>query len=208
MQGLYRSLVTCLLIMALFSTTVSAQANKAILYPGQGVKLNGNGLQTSSAVLSGDTIQTGGGGAQLTGHGLIIQLEPNSALQYGDMMILSCGGVVVSSDGNSVQASDTRVVPLNGAAKFQMVDRGGKLTISVHSGTVRVVNDQVSTLLAGQSVEIASPDGCPVATATNTPAAAASHARGKWITLGAAGGGAVAAGIFVSERKPSSPSAP
>ncbi len=207
MQGMCRNLVTLLVMASILSTTVFAQADKAIIYPGQGVKLNGNGIQTSSAVMPGDTVQTGSATAQLTGKGLIAQVEPDSTLQYGDVMILSCGGVTVSSDANAVQASDTRVSPMNGNAKFQMLNRGGKLTINVQSGTVRVSSDQVATLTAGQSTELPSADGCPVL-AAGKPLAAASTGKGKWIVLGGAAAGAVTAGILLSDRKPSSPSEP
>lgn len=207
MQGMCRNLLTLLLIIAMLSTTAFSQADKAILYPGQGVTLNGNGIQTSSAVLSGDKVQTASAGAQLTGKGLIAQVDPESTIQYGDVMILSCGGVTVSSDGNAVQASDTRVTPVNGNAKFQMVNRGGKLTVNVESGTVRVSGDQVTMLTAGQSTELPSADGCPVV-AQGNPAPAAKSGKGKWILIGGAAGGATAAAILLSGRKPTSPAEP
>ncbi len=207
MQGMCRNLLTLLLMIALLSTTAFPQADKAILYPGQGVTLNGNGIQTSSAVLSGDKVQTASASAQLTGKGLIAQVEPDSTVQYGDVMILSCGGVVVSSDANAVQASDTRVTPVNGNAKFHMVNRGGKLIVEVQSGTVRVSGDQVSMLTAGQSTELPSADGCPVL-AQGNPAPAARSGKGKWLVLGGVAGGGAAAAILLSGRKPASPAEP
>lgn len=209
MQVLCRKGIGCLLALSLFTANVFAQAERAIVYPGQDVRLNGNQIQMSSAVMSGDKIQTGTSSAQLTGRGLLALIESNSALQYGDVMILECGGVSVSSSANGVQASDTRVTPAGNMAKFQIVNRGGKLTISVQSGAIRVSSDEISMLSAGQSIERASHDGCPVATAQKTPAAA-SGGRGKMIGLVIAGGGAGAAGIIIAgrDKKPVSASRP
>ena len=206
MQGICRSCVALFLIAGVFSATVFAQADKAILYPGQGITLNGSAIQTSSAVVSGDTIATGNGSGQLTAHGLVAQIHPNSSLQYGDVIILNCGGVIASSDANAVQASDTRVTPKGGTAKFEMINRGGKLTINVQSGTVKVSSDTSTTLTAGQSSELPSSDTCP-AIVSGKPVAPGATGKGKWILIGAAAGGA-AAGVYIVERKPSSPSEP
>lgn len=206
MQGMCRILVAWILVVVLSSASVFAQADRAILYPGHDVTLNKNSIQTSSAVFSGDTIQTGSDPAQLTGHDLIAQVEKSTTVQYGDVLLLSCGAVIVNSAGHAVQASDTRVTPVGGTAKFEMINRDGKLKINVESGTVRVSNDQTTTLTAGQSTERDS-EGCPLA-AILKPAPAAAGGRGKWIALVGAGGGAAAAGIFIAGRKPASPSGP
>jgi ferric-dicitrate binding protein FerR (iron transport regulator) len=128
-------------------------------------------------------------------------------VQYGDVLLLSCGAVIVSSAGHAVQASDTRVTPVGGPAKFEMINRDGKLKINVQSGTVRVSSDQTTMLSAGQSTERDS-EGCPLAAILLKSTPAAAGGRGKWIALVAAGGGAAAAGIFIAGRKPTSPSGP
>jgi hypothetical protein len=206
MQGICRTLIAWILVVVFSSASVFAQVDRAILYPGHDVRLNGNSIQTSSAVMSGDSIETGSDPAQLTGHDLIAQVEKSTTVQYGDVLLLSCGAVVVSSAGHAVQASDTRVTPIGTTAKFRVVNRDAKLTISVESGTVRVSSDETTTLSAGQSTERAS-EGCPVA-AYLKPAPAAAGGRGKWIALVAGGGGAAAAAIIIDGRKPASPSGP
>lgn len=206
MQGLCRKAVTLLLLAAFIPTTVFAQADKAILYPAPGLRLNGNSIQTSSAILSGDTVQTGSGSVQITGKGVMAQVDPDSTLMYGDIIVLACGGLTISTDSNGVQASDTRITPINGTARFQVVNRGGKLQVNVHSGTVRVASDETTTLSQGQSIDRPSSDGCPVL-AAEKPSAPASTGKGKWILIGGAAGGGGAL-IWLLERKPSSPSAP
>jgi hypothetical protein len=206
MQGICRTLMAWVLVFVLSPASLLAQADRAILYPGHGVTLNGNSLQTSSAVMSGDSIQTASDSAQLTGHDLIAQVEPSTTVQYGDVLLLSCGGVIVSSAGHAVQSSDTRATPVGGAARFEMVNRDGKLKINVQAGTVRVTNDQTTTLSAGQSSERDS-EGCPLPGYLK-PAPAAAGGKGKWIILMGAGGGAAAAGVFIGERKSASPSRP
>jgi hypothetical protein len=205
MQGLCRTLIVWILVVLLLPAGAFAQADRAILYPGHDVRLNGNGLQTSSAVMSGDMIETGSDPAQLTGHDLIAKVEDHTTVQYGDVLLLSCGAVVASGGSHAVQASDTRVTPIGGAAKFRIVNRDAKLTISVESGTVRVSSDETTTLSAGQSTERTS-EGCPVAAYLKAPPAASGGK--KWVALVVAGGGAAAAGIIIGERKPTSPSAP
>ncbi len=210
MQGKCRNLSAWVLVIVLSSASVFAQADKVMLYPGPDVRLNGGSLKASSAVMSGDKVETGTNGAQLTGHDLMLQVDPGTSLLYGDVLLLSCGGLLVSSAWHPVQASDTLVSPLGGMAKFTLVNRGGKLTISVQSGTVTVSNEQTTTLSAGQSIERKSAE-CPVAgaaTKTTKPSSAALGGNGKWIALAAAGGTATAVGVYFAERKPASPSAP
>ncbi len=206
MIGICRSTISLLLIAVMCSTTVFAQADKAILYPGPGIVLNGAPIRISTAVSSGDTVQTSTSSAQLAGKGVMVQVDPSSTLKFGDVMILECGGVVVSSGSNGVQASDTRVTPQNGTAKFQMTNRAGKLTINVQSGTVRVSNDQVTNLGAGQSAEFPSADTCPVL-ASGKPVAPGSVGKGNWVLIGAAAAGGGTA-IYYVTRSPASPSSP
>jgi hypothetical protein len=209
MLGFFRKAVAFALVSITLAVSVPAQTERAILYPGNNVDLNGNSIQTSSAVMSGDKVHTGDGQAQLTGRGLLTIIEKNSTMQYGDVLLLECGSMLVSSSTFSVQASDTRVTPNAGTAKYHIVNRGGKLTIEVQSGSVRVSADETTVLAAGQSVERLSHDGCPVLGAEK-PEAAASGGRRKIVGLILAGGGAGAAGIIFAERnkKPVSPSGP
>lgn len=209
MQGIIRTFVVYVLVAVLLCASAFAQSDRAILYSGQGAKLNGSVVPTSSAVLSGDNVETASGPAQLTAQGFQAQVEPATALKWGDVILLTCGGLSVSSDSNAIQASDTRITPVNGNSKFTVVNRGGKLNVNVQSGTVRVSGEEVTTLTAGQSIDRPSTDSCP-AIASNDPAAAG-HGAGKstkWVILGAAGGGAAAAAILIPDRKNASNSKP
>ncbi len=47
MQGICRILIAWILVLVLSPVSLLAQIDRAILYPGHGVTLNGNSLQTS-----------------------------------------------------------------------------------------------------------------------------------------------------------------
>jgi hypothetical protein len=208
---LCRRFLACVLIAVTCGATSSAQAERALLYPGNNVSLNDNSIQAMSAVQSGDKIHTGNSEAQLTARNLLALIDKESTLHYGeDLMILDCGAVVVSSSTTGVQGSDTTVMPVNGTAKFRMENRRGRLKVEVQAGSVRVSNDQRNILTAGQSVERESNDGCPVAGAYKPPSTSGSTGRLKAAGLILGGGTAVGAGIWFggAEARPVSASRP
>lgn len=175
-----RGLVIIGLLLAV-NLNVFAQ-DRAILYPGAGVELNGKATQTTSSVYSGDTITTSAAAAQLVEKGSTVQLQPQTSVKFGDSLTLGCGGIVVNGN-TAVHVNGNTIAPA-GAAKFEAVNRDLKLLISVESGVVSVGGETVS---AGQTITRPGTAGC----ASVPTVAKASGNMGKAIVGAAAGGGAV-----------------
>jgi hypothetical protein len=180
MLGLRTALVAGLL----FSVNVNVFAqDRAILYPGAGVELNGKVTQATSAVSNGDTITTAASAAQLIEKGATLQLQPQTSIKYGDSVTLGCGGVVVN--GNTIVHVNGEAIVPAGPAKFEAVNRDSKLLVSVQSGVVSIGGESVS---AGQSATRPGTTGC----ASLAPVAKAGKGMGKALVGAAAAGGAVA----------------
>lgn len=179
MVGLRAALVAGLL----FAVNVNVLAqDRAILYPGAGVEINGKATQTSSAVSIGDTITTASNAAQLIEKGAAVQLQPQTSIKYGDSIMLSCGGVAVTGN-TTVHVNGEAIVPA-GTAKFEAVNRDSKLLVSVQSGVVSIGGESVS---AGQSITRSGTAGC-----ASLPQVAKG---GKGMGKAVVGGAAVGAGV-------------
>ena len=204
MKGQSRSLGFVFLVVFLPAALMAE--NRAMLYPSEGVSVNGKAVSRASTVFSGDSIETGKGSAQIVGPGLSIQMEPGSSLAYGAPMRLGCGSISVSGEGNVMSAGET--ITASSPTKFQVVNRGGTVMVSVQSGAVRLRGNGSRTLQAGQSASHQGSTDCPVmADAAKFPAK--SHAK-VFALAGAAGAGAAGAAISAATRKesPVSPTRP
>lgn len=175
-----------LVVGLLFALNISVFAqDRAILYPGAGVELNGKMAQTTSAVSSGDTVTTATGAAQIIEKGATIQVEPRTSVKYGNSISLECGGVSVN--GNStVHVNNNTIVPSGASPRFEVTNREGKVLVSVKSGAVLVGGETVS---AGQTI---SRPGTPGCVAADPVAKASGGHMGKAVAAGGAGAGVVA----------------
>ena len=185
MSAIRRLAIVYLLLAA--SPAALMSQDRSVLYPGIGATVNGKAAKITSVMFDGDNIQTGAGPAQIVENGSIVRVEPHTSLRYGSSLVLKCGAVTVT--GRSViEVNGRRVAGLNPSdAKFDVVNRDGKLRISVQSGSVsfgdEVMNARASISLPGAA-------GC------ENPVAGASKGRSK--TLGVAAGGAAAAGTCLA----------
>lgn len=205
MTGIARVLAVAFLIASLPCAALAQ--DRAMLYPGEGISLNGKAISINSTVFSGDSIQTGKGAAQIVGHGVSTYIEPGSLLTYGSPMQLGCGSITVTGQATLKGAGET-ITATSPAAKFQVINRGGTLLVSVQSGAVNLSGAGNKTLEAGQSANRTGSTSCPGA--LGVPAVAATHAKAYVLGAVAAAGG-VAGAILASrggESKSASPTRP
>lgn len=198
MEIFRRSVISSVLLFAL-PLACFAQ-DRAILYPGDGSTINGKPTPITATVLSGDKLQTSKAGAQIVQAGSTVQLDTDTALQYGAPLQLGCGAVVVDGPA-SVDANSTLMVP-SGRASYQVVNRGGTLLVTVKSGMVAIGDEKVS---AGQAISRPGTSGC---SATSAAPAVAAKGHGKLIGIVAAGAGAGVAGAVLAGRGDSGPVSP
>jgi hypothetical protein len=204
MTGLLRAALAALLVFVMSS--ISVAQDRAILYPGEGMALNGKQLVTSAAVFGGENIKTGTGQAQLVASGVTVQIEPDSSLQFGSPMVLGCGVVAVA--GNSaVRVRDVIVTPGSATSKYHITNRGGAAIITVDAGSVRVSNGETETLASGQSATRPG-DSCPGPLHAGPSVAAKNNGKLLGI-LGASAAAAIACGVLCrGDNGPVSPAKP
>ncbi len=201
-----------LLTLVAFVTGSSvAQGSGGILYPNDGVTLNGRFVFVSAAVTQGNKVQTSVKSTLLAIPGAMLQLFPNTTLSFDRVVQLGCGGLVVMSvRGVAVQAAGMTVAAADGNTQFEILNGSGRIDVIVRNGSVQI-SDATAVLQAGQSATRVGDAGCPAvrpigATAPAT-ATAAKHTMRTVLIVGAAGGGGAAAAVLAT-RKSVSPSQP
>ena len=194
-----------------------APAQTGVIYPQSGVTLKGNPVITSTAVYSGDPIQTRELATLLTGDGVSMLLKPHTSLVFGKVVELGCGGLVlVTGKAIAVRFAGIAVVPSGNPGKLEIDNAGGIITVIVRSGTASLnQGGQVSQLQEGRSISRPSSERCPVAVAggarTLPPATSSSLLGGShlyWIVGGAGAAGVVAGVLATRGEKRISPSTP
>jgi hypothetical protein len=178
-----------------------AQTPAAILHTQGGVSVNGYEARDSSAMFTGDLLETKSGFAatlNLEGTTILVQEESVAKLQ-DDMLVLDHGSVSVgTSKSFKVRVNCITVVPvLNEWTQYEVTDINGSVQVSARKGDVRVemgLNRQKSqppetshdaTVREGEQGKYQESEAC------GTPArpGAGSTLSPKWIAGGAAGAG-------------------
>jgi hypothetical protein len=208
-----RPFVSQLLILVVAFATVSAQTGAGMLYPAEGVMVNGKQIATTTALFSGDKVTTAGNPTMLNSDGQAIRVGPETSLTFGHMADLGCGSIAVTaSRPSAVRAGSGTVIRTASTSDFELIALNNKLLLKVKSGEVNLSDrSQERVLTAGQSTSIPG-TSCPAVNAGkgSKPVAAMSSGSGKTIAIvGAAAAGAAAVGIAArSKDKSVSPSRP
>jgi hypothetical protein len=194
-------LKTCLWILAA-STALFAQTTTytAVLFGTGSVFLNGEQLSNSSALTSGDVIQTKDrGAANVSGPGVSAVIDSNSIVRYrGEGFSLDQGNISVATGKTvSVFARDFKITPVSSAwTEFYVTRSSGSIGILARKNSVTVNCGATSeTVREGQQISRADANNCGVlAKGTGAPAAA----NGPIITATRAELGAIAAGAAIA----------
>jgi hypothetical protein len=153
---LSQKVLICLIVVIMSSALSAVDTGVAMLYSHGTTWLNGTSMIRSSAIFSGDLVQTKADSvASINASGSMVRILSDSLVQFeGNAVKLEHGGVaVVTSKAMATKAGDVTVVPAttNGWVKFAVKDLDGKVQIAAEKGDLIISDDTgTSTLPEGQ----------------------------------------------------------
>lgn len=221
----FRKMVSCVLLLGFPVSLVAADSDAAMLYTHGAAWLNGSHVPASSAIFSGDLLQTrSDSGANINAAGSSITVLGDSLVQFeGSSLKVERGGVdVATSKGVATLSGDVRVAPVSKSwTEFNVSDvdgtvriaaRKGDLTVTDASGTVTLAQGQETTR-DDQSAQSGTDDKNGKKNKRNgqgAPGAASGGALNSTLAVGVGAGaiGGVAIWILTRPSTPVSPSTP
>jgi hypothetical protein len=131
---------------------VAADQPAAMLYSHGTALLNGNSIARSSAIFSGDVVQTNADSvANINATGSAVLVLNDSIVQYqGNAVKLEHGGVTISTSKLlTTRAGDVTVSPAAGVwTDFEVRDVDGMVQIAARKGDLAISDDTGTTTLA------------------------------------------------------------
>jgi hypothetical protein len=148
----FRKMVSCVLLSTFPGSLFAADSGAAMLYTHGAAWLNGAHVPTSSAIFTGDLVQTrSDSAANINAPGSSITVLGESLVQFeGASLKVEHGGVSVStSKGVATTAGDVRVAPVSNAwTEFNVTDTDGTVKIAALKGDLSVTDDNGTVTLA------------------------------------------------------------
>jgi len=154
----FRKLASCVLLLVVPGSLFAADQPDAMLYSHGTALLNGNSIPRSSAIFSGDLVQTNADSvANINATGSTVLVLNDSLVQYeGSSVKLEHGGVTISTSKLlATRAGAVIVSPAAGVwtefevrdvdGRVQIASRKGALTISDNTGTTTLAQGQQTT---------------------------------------------------------------
>jgi|SRR5215469_1814245 len=223
-----RGLVSGVLAVLFPLSVLAADTPSAMLYSHGTAMLNGNTITRSSAIFSGDLVQTSADSVaniNITGSSVLVLNE--SLVQYeGSAITLEHGGVTISTSKSlATQAGGVKVSPIASVlTEFEVRDVDGTVKIAARKGDLSISDNTGTTTLA-QGQETTREESQPQADSQTQkgskkkkkgaePAAAAAPGTGAYlnspIAIGIAGGIALGGTAWVLSHgdDPVSPAKP
>ncbi len=151
MQAFKLKVLSCLMVVLLPGTLLAADQPAAMLYSHGTAMLNGNNIARSSAIFSGDLVQTNADSvANINATGSSVLVLNDSLVQYeGATLNLEHGGVAVSTSKLlATRAGAVTVAPVSGTwTEFDVKDVDGKVQIVARKGDLSIKDDSGTTTL-------------------------------------------------------------
>ena len=164
MRPSYVKILSSMMVIVLPAVLSAADQPAAMLYSHGTAMLNGNTIARSSALFSGDLVQTNADSvANINATGSSVLVLNESLVQYeGSTLKLEHGGVAISTSKLlATRAGDVKVSPVATVwtefevrdvdGKVQITARKGDLTISDNTGTTTLAQGQETTRDESQS---------------------------------------------------------
>jgi len=154
--SMFRGLLSWLLIMVLPAASFAADSGAAMLYTNGAAWINGGTVPKSSAIFSGDLVQTRTDSvASIKATGTSVMVFSDSLVQFqGSAVKLEHGSLNVgTSRSMAAQIGELRVVPASGTSwtEFEVTDTDGAVKIIARKGDLRLIDaDGTTTLAQGQ----------------------------------------------------------
>jgi hypothetical protein len=155
MRPLYLKILSCVMVIILPAALLAADQPAAMLYSHGAAMLNGNSIVRSSAIFSGDLVQTNADSvANINATGSSVLVLNDSLVQYeGSTLNLEHGGVTISTSKLlATRAGTVTVSPVSGVwTEFEVRDVDGNVRIVARKGELSIKDDSgTSTLAQGQ----------------------------------------------------------
>src|SRR5580658_2196533 len=151
----FHRVLSCVLLLIVPASLLAADSGAAMLYANGAAWLNGGHVPSSSAIFTGDLVQTrSDSAANIHEPGSRITVLGDSLVQFeGVSLKVEHGAVSVStSKGVATTAGDVRVAPASNAwTEFNVTDVDGTVRIAANKGDLIVTDDNGAvTLPQGQ----------------------------------------------------------
>jgi hypothetical protein len=152
MRPLYLKMLSCMIVVILSAALFAADQPAAMLYSHGTALLNGNSITRSSALFSGDLVQTNADSvANINATGSSVLVLNDSLVQYqGSGLKLEHGGVSISTSKLlATRVGNVTVSPVSGVwTEFEVRDVDGRVQIAARKGDLSVSDDAGTTTLA------------------------------------------------------------
>ncbi|HEV3510784.1 MAG TPA: hypothetical protein VGS05_03710 [Candidatus Sulfotelmatobacter sp.] len=151
----YLKILVGMLMVIFPAAMVAADAPSAMLYSHGTALLNGNSIARSSAIFSGDLVQTNPDSvANINATGSSVLVLNDSLVQYeGSILKLEHGGVTISTSKLlATRAGKVTVSPAAGVwTEFEVRDVDGRVQIAARKGDLTISDGtEITTLAQGQ----------------------------------------------------------
>jgi hypothetical protein len=151
-RGFYLKILNCLMVILFPAVLFAADQPAAMLYSHGTALLNGNSIARSSAIFSGDLVQTNADSvANINATGSSVLVLNESMVQYeGSTVRLEHGGVTISTSKSlATRAGNVTVSPSSAVwTEFEVRDVDGKVQIAARKGDLTISDDSGTTTLA------------------------------------------------------------
>jgi hypothetical protein len=154
-RALYLKILSCMMVVVFPAALFAGDQPAAMLYSHGTALLNGDSIARSSAIFSGDLVQTtADSAANINASGSIVLVLNDSLVEYqGNAVELEHGGVTVSTSKLlATRAGDVTVSPAASVwTEFEVRDVDGRVQIAARTGDLTISDDTgTSTLAQGQ----------------------------------------------------------
>jgi hypothetical protein len=215
-RALYLKVLSCMMVVIFPAALFATDQPAAMLYSHGTALLNGGSISRSSAIFSGDLVETSvDSAANINASGSIVLILHESLVKYqGNAVELEHGDVAIStSKAMATRAGDVTVSPAASVwTEFEVRDVDGTVQIAARKGDLTISDDSGTTTLAqGQETtrdETQSQSQDDAKKKKKRKAAGAAPAAGTggllsspW-TIGIGGGLIVGATIWVYHQSP------
>jgi len=152
MRPLYLKILSCVMVIIFPGALFAADEPAAMLYSHGSAWLNGNPIPRSSAIFSGDLVQTNADSvANINAIGSSVLVLNESLIEYeGSTLKLEHGGVAISTSKLlATRAGGVKVSPVaTGWTEFEVKDVDGKVRIVARKGDLAISDSTGTTTLA------------------------------------------------------------
>ncbi|MHB8218120.1 MAG: FecR family protein [Candidatus Sulfotelmatobacter sp.] len=152
MRTLRLRILGCMMVLIFQAALFAADQPAAMLYTHGTALLNGNSIARSSAIFSGDLVQTNASSAaNINAPGSIVLVLNDSLVQYEDHALkLEHGGVTISTSKSlGTRAGDVTVSPASTSwTEFEVRDVDGQVQIAARKGDLTISDEKGTTTLA------------------------------------------------------------